>query len=357
MSRTIDVPLKGHSYQIEVGGNDVFHDLSPLLSGLEVAVVTDEMVSQQLWFSPLQQQIAATASKYLQLTVPAGEASKSLEQFSSLCSALAAEAYSRRSIVVAVGGGVVGDLAGYLAASYLRGVRFIQIPTTLLSMVDSSVGGKTGVNLPEGKNLVGAFHQPESVRVNLELLETLPSREYSAGMAEVIKYGMIRDPDILDQVASGRAADMEGLVTRCVEIKRDVVLADEKETSGVRAILNFGHTIGHAIEQTAGYGIILHGEAISVGMVAACCLSEHMCGLSPEVKARLENILHSHDLPVRWEGLSFDSLKPVVARDKKSTGKSISWVLCPEPGQTRLSQEVTDEAIRAAIEYCSGAAA
>jgi len=357
MSRAIDVPLQGHSYQIKVGGHDVFDDLPEILSGLEVALVTDETVSAQSWFPPLQQQMQTASAKFTWLTVPAGESSKSLQQFSELCSVMAGEAFSRRSVVVAVGGGVVGDLAGYLAASYLRGVRFIQIPTTLLAMVDSSVGGKTGVNLPEGKNLVGAFYQPEAVRINLDLLETLSPREYSAGMAEVIKYGMIRDPEILQQVESGRASDMEGLVARCVEIKRDVVLADEKETCGVRAILNFGHTIGHAIEQTSGYGTILHGEAISVGMVAACCLSEEACGLAPEVKQRLEGILKCHDLPIRQERLRFEELKPVIARDKKSTGKSVNWVLCPEAGETQLSSEVSDALIRKAIEYYSGAAA
>jgi len=191
MSRSIDVPLQGSAYQIEVGGSEVFQDLLGRPSGLEVALVTDETVSAQHWFSPIKKELAAVAAKFIQLTVPAGEASKSMEQFSALCSGLAEAAFSRRSVVVAIGGGVVGDLAGYLAASYLRGVRFIQIPTTLLAMVDSSVGGKTGINLPEGKNLVGAFYQPEAVRINLELLETLSAREYSAGMAEVIKYGMI----------------------------------------------------------------------------------------------------------------------------------------------------------------------
>lgn len=355
MSRTIDVPLSSRSYPIEVGGGEVFHSLPETLSGLETALLTDETVCMQPWFSSLQQKCEKAASKFLLLKVPAGESSKSLPKFSELCSTLAAEAFSRRSVIVAVGGGVVGDLAGYLAASYLRGVRFVQIPTTLLAMVDSSVGGKTGVNLPEGKNLVGAFYQPETVRINLDLLETLSSREVSAGMAEVIKYGMIRDPQILSDVASGKPSDMEALVARCVEIKRDVVLADEKETSGVRAILNFGHTIGHAIEQTSGYGTFLHGEAISIGMIAACKLSQEVCGLDAEVTLKLESILRMHRLPVRHSELSYDTLKPVILRDKKSTGKAVNWVLCSEPGQTQITSEVSDDAIRAALEYCAGA--
>ncbi len=357
MSRTIDVPLSGHAYRILVGGNEVLKDLPECLTGLEVALVTDQTVESQPWFAPLREQIEGAAAKFLQLTVPAGEASKSLDQFSECCSRLAGAAFSRRSVVVAVGGGVVGDLAGYLAASYLRGVRFIQIPTTLLAMVDSSVGGKTGVNLPEGKNLVGAFYQPEAVRINLEFLETLSPREFSAGMAEVIKYGMIRDPQILDQVESGSVSDMEALVARCVEIKRDVVLADEKETSGVRAILNFGHTIGHAIEQSSGYGVFLHGEAISLGMTAACQLSEACCGLDAEVSGRLEAILKAHHLPVRHAALDYEELRPVISRDKKSTGQSINWVLCPDAGETRITSDVSDEAIRAAIKYCAGTAA
>jgi 3-dehydroquinate synthase len=353
MFRSIQVPLQGHSYVIDVGGGDVLNNIPDVLAGLEVALVTDETVSGQPWFAPLRDQMQSASSKFLQLTVPAGESAKSLDQFSTICSRLAAEAYSRRCVVVAVGGGVVGDLAGYLAASYLRGVRFIQVPTTLLAMVDSSVGGKTGVNLPEGKNLVGAFYQPEAVWINLDFLKTLPRREFSAGMAEVIKYGMIRDPEILNQVESGVPDDMESLVARCVEIKRDVVVDDEKETTGVRAILNFGHTIGHAIEQSSGYGVILHGEAISLGMVAACHLSEKWVGLAPEVKTRLEKILQIHDLPIRKADLDYEVLRPVISRDKKSTGQGITWVLCSEAGTTKLMADVSDEAIQSAITYCS----
>ncbi|MEM6821622.1 MAG: 3-dehydroquinate synthase, partial [Verrucomicrobiota bacterium] len=305
------------------------------------------------WFEPIQALVESQASKFCSAQVPSGEESKSLNQFAKLCSQMADKGFSRKSLVVAVGGGVVGDLAGYLASSYLRGVDFIQVPTTLLAMVDSSVGGKTGVNLPEGKNLVGAFYQPKSVWIDLALLTTLSSREFSAGMAEVIKYGMIRDPEILDMVENGAPEDLKKLVTKCVEIKRDVVVEDEREVSRVRAILNFGHTIGHAIEQTFGYGHFLHGEAISIGMVGACKLSETYADLDPAVTKRLEAILRVNKLPTRDADLDTQMLEPVIARDKKSTGKQVHWVLCSKPGETMLNSNVTRDELELAIQYCS----
>ncbi len=258
---------------------------------------------------------------------------------------------SRSCFVVALGGGVVGDLAGYLAASYLRGVALIQVPTTLLAMVDSSVGGKTGVNLPEGKNLVGAFHQPTQVLADLEWLDTLPRREFAAGMAEVVKYGMIRDPGLFARVETGVPEDLAAVVRRCVEIKAEVVGADEKETSGARAMLNFGHTLGHAIEQNAGYWELLHGEAVAIGMMGAAFISERVCGLAPETTARLRACLQAHGLPVSRGGLDYERLAAVVSRDKKADSRGVKWVLCPEPGRTELRRDVSEELVRAAVQF------
>jgi 3-dehydroquinate synthase len=267
---------------------------------------------------------------------------------------LAQAKISRRGKIVAVGGGVVGDLAGYLAASYLRGISFIQVPTSLLAAVDSSVGGKTGVNLPEGKNLVGAFYQPSAVIVELEFLKTLPPRELAAGMAEVVKYGIIKAPNFFESVKNGLPEDLSRVIEKSVSIKAEVVANDEREETGLRAILNFGHTIGHAIEQTAGYGNWLHGEAISVGMIGAAWLSHRLAGLPLGVVQEICAALKANQLPVAISSLQFEQLAPVIAVDKKSTGKAVNWVLCPELGRTVQSTEVPEDILREAIEVCAG---
>lgn len=356
MSVEIQVPIKNSPYSIEIHPVLPVDTLADSVAGKDVFLLTDEKVGAQVWMEPLVGALQNRAGRVEEARVPAGEASKSIHLWSDLCSRLAARNFNRHAVLLAVGGGVVGDLGGFLAATYLRGIGLIQVPTTLLAMVDSSVGGKTGVNLPEGKNLVGAFYQPEAVWIGLDVLNTLPDREFSAGMAEVIKYGMIRDPGILDAVEQGRPEDLASLVARCVEIKRDVVVADEKETTGERAVLNFGHTVGHAIEQYAGYGELLHGEAISIGMMAACRISQELAGLSDAVCDRLRQILQTHQLPVSRQGLHFDDLQSAMARDKKATSHGIQWVLCPEPGNTVLTQDVPEAVVRSAIEACSEAA-
>lgn len=349
MFRDIEIGLGDRSYLVRIAREVAHADVVARLDGLEVALITDEVVATLPWFPGLRRTLEAAATRFMCLEIPEGEPSKSFEQLARLCSALARRSFTRQSVVVGVGGGVVGDLAGFCAASYLRGVSMIHIPTTLLAMVDSSVGGKTGINLPEGKNLVGAFHQPQLVHIGLEALDSLPSRHYAAGMAEVIKYGMIQDPGILDMVESGVVADHEALVARCVEIKRDVVMADERETGGRRAILNFGHTLGHAIEQTSGYGECLHGEAISLGMVAACRLSEACAGLSPEVTRRLISIFRAYQLPVFRRGLEVGALREAISRDKKATMRGVRWILVPEPGQTQIRADIPWPVIERAI--------
>lgn len=353
MITEIQVPIKNNPYPIHICKSLPVDALTDALEGESVFLLTDDHVAELAWMEPLRKRLRTNSGKFEESWVPAGETSKSLATWGQLCSQMAGHAFDRRAVLLAVGGGVMGDLGGFLAASYLRGIRLIQVPTTLLAMVDSSVGGKTGVNLPEGKNLVGAFFQPESVWIGLDVLQTLPDREFSAGMAEVIKYGMIRDPGILDAVENGRPDDLAALVARCVEIKRDVVVADERETTGERAVLNFGHTVGHAIEQTAGYGTLLHGEAIAIGMMAACRISEEVVGLDGKVRERLSGILETYRLPVSRPGLSYDSLQAVMARDKKATSGGIQWVLCCEPGNTVLTRDVPESVIRATIEACA----
>ncbi|MDR1191978.1 MAG: 3-dehydroquinate synthase [Verrucomicrobiales bacterium] len=352
--KTIRVELKDRGYPVHIGGGVSAKHLPPLTLNAEVALVADTHVAAQPWFAPLRDRLAAGAAKFLPLTVPAGEPAKSLAEFARLCSALARARISRRGKIVAVGGGVVGDLAGFVAASYLRGVAFIQVPTSLLAAVDSSVGGKTGVNLPEGKNLVGAFYQPAAVVIDLDFLPTLPPRELAAGMAEVVKYGIISDPEFFDLVKPGAPADLAPVIEKSVAIKAGVVADDERESTGRRASLNFGHTIAHAIEQTAGYGQWLHGEAVSVGMMGAAWLSHRLLGLPLTVTQDLRAALTANRLPVTISGLEFDRLAPVIAVDKKSTGQKVNWVLCPELGRTVQTTAVPEELVREAIEVCAG---
>ena len=352
--RNIRVELGERSYAIHLGSGLALKQIASRMKQAEVAVVTDGTVRALPWFEPLWNGIRQSTARSVLLCVEAGERSKDLAVFARLCSELAQNNITRRGVIVAVGGGVIGDLAGYLAASYLRGIGFIQIPTTLLAAVDSSVGGKTGVNLPEGKNLVGAFYQPESVVIDLDFLATLPARELAAGMAEVVKYGVIRDPDLFGLVSGGRPSDLSEIIGTSLGIKADVVAGDERESSGLRAILNFGHTLGHAIEQTAGYGSLLHGEAVAVGMIGAGWISHRQVGLKLEDLHKIRRALLANNLPVSLAGLSYEQLAPVIARDKKSTGTDVKWVLAPEIGRTVLQAGVPEEVVREAVEVCAG---
>jgi len=319
----------------------------------EVALITDSAVAELPWFLELERQFQQASKRLLILAVPSGESSKCLDQFGDLLSELAKEAFSRKCLIVAVGGGVVGDLAGFVAAAYLRGVRFVQIPTTLLAAVDSSVGGKTGINLPEGKNLVGAFYQPEAVLIDLDFLDSLPQREFSAGMAEVIKYGVIRDAELFDQVSRGRPERLDEVIARCVDIKGGIVSRDEKEILGERALLNFGHTLGHAIEQSSGYGTYLHGEAISVGMVAAGYISGKLQGFPDGDQKKLIRALRASGLPVSAGNLDYGKLSAAMARDKKAVASKPKWVLASRIGESQSGIPVPDQLVQEAVAYCS----
>lgn len=348
------VKLAGHAYPIEIGRGLLGPWLERARVSGHVAVVVDAQVAALPSARSFIDAVRGRAGKFALVVVPAGEGSKSVERFGEVLSALAAAGLSRAATVVALGGGVVGDLAGFAAAAYLRGVRFLQVPTTLLAMVDSSVGGKTGINLPEGKNLAGAFYQPDGVVIDLDWLDTLPVREFAAGMAEVVKYGVIRDPALFAQVEHGRPAHLSAVIRRCVEIKAEIVAADEKETTGLRAVLNFGHTLGHAIEQSVGYGELLHGEAVAIGMSGACFLSEVVCGLDPKVSRRVRSALQANGLPVQRVGLRYEDLAGALARDKKADLQGIRWVLCPQLGITELRGGIPEELVRRAVQVCAG---
>ncbi len=283
-----------------------------------------------------------------------GEASKNLDGVRALYDVLLERKFERRAPLVALGGGVTGDMVGFVAATYLRGVPFVQCPTTLLAMVDSSVGGKVGVNVPQGKNLIGAFHQPVAVIADTLALRTLPARELRCGLAECIKHAVIRDPALFDwtrvNMKSLLALDADALaelVARNVAIKAAVVMEDEKET-GVRAHLNFGHTFAHAIETVAGYGEILHGEAVALGMLAATTLAASTGLCVPELRPELEAIVALAGLPVRSRLPDDDRLLAAMALDKKVSGSRIRFVLPSRLGAVEIREDLDVRAIRAA---------
>jgi 3-dehydroquinate synthase len=268
------------------------------------------------------------------LTIAAGEKAKSLENFGRVQDFLAANKITRQGLLWVVGGGVMGDLGGFAAASYLRGIQYVQVPTTLLAMVDSSVGGKTGINLSAGKNLVGAFHHPQAVHIATDVLATLPAREFAAGLAEVIKYGLLGDAALFAQLEKSPLtpdhADLPAVIRRCCELKAGVVRADEFETAaeGGRALLNLGHTFGHAIEQVTGYTAYLHGEAVAVGLAAAARLSQKLGLISVDDVARIDRVLAAHQLPGRLRApLAVAELQAATTRDKKNRADGVRFVV------------------------------
>jgi 3-dehydroquinate synthase len=284
------------------------------------------------------------------LVLPPGESTKSLESLGRVLDFLAENRLDRTGAVVAIGGGVIGDLAGFSAASYLRGIDYLQIPTTLLAMVDSSVGGKTGINLKAGKNLVGAFHQPRGVFIATDVLATLPPREFAAGMAEVIKCGLLGDAELFGRLEHSpltiESSDLPAVIRRCCAIKARIVEADERELAkeGGRALLNLGHTFGHAIEQTTGYGRYLHGEAVAIGLAAAARLSQKLGNLTAAEVARVEAVLAAHALPVRLtDALAAAELIATMTRDKKVRAGLPRFVVL-----TRLGEAVTLDGVPAA---------
>jgi 3-dehydroquinate synthase len=348
--RTVAVSLGQRSYPIFVGAG-LLSALGRFSAGMELgrrcAVLSDDRVAR-LYAKPVLAALRSSGFEPCLICVPHGETSKSLKMIQAACDQLAAHRLERKSFIVALGGGVVGDLAGFLAAIYLRGIAFVQAPTTLLAQVDSSVGGKTGVNLNAGKNLVGAFHQPRFVLCDLRTLQSLPPREFRAGLAEVIKYGIICDAPFfarleraLPRLLRRDAAVLAEVVARCCQLKAEVVRQDETET-GLRAILNFGHTIGHAIENISGYGKYLHGEAISIGQVAAAKLSAELTGLPAQDAARIENLLLRAGLPV-----SIQLSRPARTRliqamqaDKKVSAGEIKFVLARRIGRVEPGHKV-----------------
>jgi 3-dehydroquinate synthase len=359
--RTVDVPLGSRSYPISIG-----RALLPTLGeqcrklglGPRCAVITDRNVAPRY----AKKALAALNSSSLEpvlLTVPAGENAKSLKTVQSCYDQMAKHRLERKSFIVALGGGVIGDLAGFVAATYLRGIPFVQAPTTLLAQVDSSVGGKVGVNLRAGKNLVGAFYQPRFVLCDLSTLATLSPRQFRSGMAEVIKYGIIYDRGLFERLEKELplllkrdVSVLAEVIARCCEIKADVVGQDETETS-LRAILNFGHTIGHAIEAISGYGKYLHGEAIAIGQVAAAKLSAETLGLPCEEAGRIEILFRRTGLPtaIKLTSRQQTQLLGAMRLDKKVCAGEVKFVLARRIGEVEPGHQVPPALIRKVLTH------
>jgi 3-dehydroquinate synthase len=350
MSQIVGVELGARAYEVHVGtGLLDTTDLAAQVPGRHAFIVTDANVAP-LYLGKVQ---ALLAGKSVQTAVlPAGEQEKTLARFSELMVALAAQGASRDVTVIALGGGVVGDLAGFAAACWMRGVRFVQLPTTLLAMVDSSVGGKTAVDLPSGKNLVGAFHQPAIVVADTTTLDSLPDRELRAGLAEVVKYGAIVDADFFawleahaDALLARDAASLEHAIAVSCRHKAGIVVRDETE-QGERMLLNFGHSFGHAIETEQGYGSLIHGEAVAIGMVLAAKLSAQL-GRAPVADAdRLQALLERFGLPTSIpENLGADALLQRMRLDKKALSGALRLILWRGIGQAEVVRDVAESVI------------
>lgn len=363
-ARTIRVELAGRSYDIAIGPGLIDQAgalCRPLLAAPKVTIVSDETVAP-LYGARLAASFDKAGVKASTVTVPAGETSKEFGAFGRLMNELLDQRPDRRTTLVALGGGVVGDLTGFAAAVLLRGVDFIQVPTTLLAQVDSSVGGKTGINTRHGKNLVGAFYQPRLVLADTEVLDTLPKRELLAGYAEVAKYGLIDDPDFFawcetngEAVLSGDAAKRTYAIEQSCLAKARIVAADERETTDLRALLNLGHTFGHALEAETGFGgELLHGEAVGTGMAMAFDLSTRL-GLCPQADAdRVRRHLGAVGLPMRLRAIGGDNRRKWEAArliehmrgDKKAAGGKLTFILARGIGKAFVTREVDEAALR-----------
>ncbi len=320
--------------------------VTPYITGQQVLIVTNDTIAP-LYLQPLQQQLAMTFQVAVCI-LPDGEQYKDQQHINKIYDALMAQHFNRDVTLIALGGGVIGDMTGFAAASFMRGVNFIQIPTTLLSQVDSSVGGKTGINHPQGKNMIGAFWQPQMVLADMNTLQTLPARELSAGIAEVIKYALIMDSEFLNwleqNIPAMMALDLTVLgtaVKRCCDYKAEIVAQDERE-SGVRALLNFGHTFGHVIETHEGYGNWLHGEAVAAGMVQAAELSQKLGWLSFEDVDRVKRLLTLANLPIKPPAIATATALNLMGHDKKVKGGKIRLVLLKSLGEAVLTEDFDD---------------
>ena len=356
--KSLYVELGERRYPIHIGSGLLRHAdlLKPCIAGTRVAVITNDTVAP-LYLETLLKQLAPWNP--VSVVLPDGETFKTLDVLNNIYTALLEHRCDRKTTLIALGGGVVGDMTGFAAATYQRGVPFIQVPTTLLAQVDSSVGGKTGVNHPLGKNMIGAFHQPECVIIDTDTLSTLPDKELSAGLAEVIKYGLSGDAEFfvwleqnLDKLLQRDTQALAYAIERSCTDKARVVAADERET-GSRALLNLGHTFGHAIETGAGYGAWLHGEAVAAGMCMAADLSRRMGWLAPHEFERIEKLIQRAQLPTRApRTLSAAQLRELMSVDKKVEAGKLRLVLPKRLGQAVVTQDFPPALLNETLEQC-----
>lgn len=356
-----------HQIHVELGKNSyIIHidkEILPKFANIaktyinqsKVAIVTNNVVNE-LHGNILKESLISSGIETIVVEIPDGEEYKSFSGAMMIYDALVEHQMNRQSIIIALGGGVIGDLAGFVSATYMRGVPFIQIPTTLLAQVDSSVGGKTAINHPKAKNMIGAFYQPKFVFVDVNVLKTLPERELKAGIVEIIKHGMIMDiglfgymEDNITKILNLDLQSLEQIVSRSCKDKATIVEQDEKE-SNIRAILNYGHTIGHGIEAVTNYGLYRHGEAVSIGMVVAAKIAVSLGILDIDVAERQNQLLAKYGLPIKFPDLDVDNVINAIHLDKKAknNGKS-RFILTKNVGEAIIFENVTDEQIRTAI--------
>ena len=331
--KRLNIDLGERSYDILIGRNilpQVGEFISKRFEPSRSIIITHPSV-RNLFGEKIESGLVNAGYSSGVIEIPEGEISKSLQQAELVYDRMLEMNCDRKSTLIALGGGVVGDLTGFIAATYQRGIPFIQIPTTLLSQVDSSVGGKTAVNHPRGKNMIGAFYQPKLVVIDLDTRHSLPKKEFRAGLAEVVKYGIIADASLfsfieenISKILSLESGCLEHIIETSCAIKARVVSEDEKETLGIRILLNYGHTVGHAIESTTGYSKYLHGEAVSIGMMAAALLSNSMGMMSDEEVRRQEIVLNQYDLPTTSDAIESEKIIEAIKSDKKTVGGSVN---------------------------------
>ena len=348
------VSIENKSYPLYVGWG-ILPKLSDILKDRKfsgtIFLISDESVLVHA--RKIQILLESNGVKFHTFRIPSGERSKNLDLVKSIYAWLAELNAERSDMILAVGGGVVGDISGFVAATYLRGIKFAQIPTTLLAMTDSSIGGKTGVDLSEGKNLVGVFHQPEFILADLETLETLNQRELNSGWAESIKHGLILDKNLFNDMKnnSSKLLSLEKTVTldvvkRSMKVKADLVSKDEKELLGLRIILNYGHTIGHAIEASTKYDLYLHGEAVSIGIAGAAMLSNHLGFITNKEVDLQKLVLKAFDLPTSYTDLDVEDVISFMSVDKKRSSGNIRWVILESIGNANTTQNVSIDSVK-----------
>lgn len=354
-SKVVWVKLEEHSYPIYIGSGSI-QKLKEILPNLgwqgKLGLITDENVAQFHLNNVLEIVNSSTNKNCITHILPAGEEHKTLSQIDNICTTMLRGGLDRTSGIIALGGGVVGDIAGFFSACYMRGIPFIQIPTTIVAQVDASIGGKTGVNHPLGKNILGAFYQPDAVLIDLNFLTTLPDRIYIEGFAEIIKHAIIADEQMFDycenKIDGLKTKNLDLLVfpvLRSCEIKADIVMKDEKEQS-IRAYLNLGHTFGHAIESVTNYSRYLHGEAVAIGLVCACELSRMLGYCHPSIPTKVRNLLKQYGLPTSYSGIPVEDILEAMKRDKKVKAGTLRFILPRRIGEVFIAEDIPLEVVK-----------